>query len=173
MTDILEVALNAREGRTLTGSVTALNAHHTKFSRRPEFGVQLIIDAWDRPDAATGPLAPATEAEFRRLFELFMGRKVRVDADGFLVDEPGVKAEERHRRELSGSFGSDEDGPFVSLKPDPDGFRRHTKGMVMAFELAKTGRGSADFTLKVTSERYLAHLENPVTFRTTFTGLLP
>lgn len=172
MTMMFEVFLDARDGNRLAGSVFARNDGGIDRRHLPEFGLQLLMDS----RRATGPLSPELEAEFDALLELFLGRKVRVDADGYLLEEgmPRVRASEFYQGNLSGSSGYDGENRYVVLKPEPAEFSRRTADIIVSFELTDDEDWpDADFELEVSDERYLAHLTTRTSFETAFTGCLP
>ncbi|MGA4881246.1 hypothetical protein ACPCB8_33345, partial [Streptomyces lydicamycinicus] len=108
MTYIFDVFTGARRGTTLTGSVQYRDPDNYGFSQGPVFGLQLIMDAWkEGGDFGAGPVSAATEAEFQELFELYLGPTVRVDEEGYLLEEgstqvriPRVKAKEFYQGQL-------------------------------------------------------------------------
>jgi hypothetical protein len=191
MTFVFDVFTDACHGTTLTGSVQYCDPGNDGFSQGPEFGLQLIMDAWyRRGESGAGPVSAATEKEFDEFFELYLGRKVYVDEKGYLLEDgstnvriPRVKAEEFYKDQLDphGGRGMSEGVRYIKLAPRPTEFTRRTAEIIASFEITEDDSGeddedwgaSAHFSLEVSDPRYLEHLTQSVSFRTAFTGHLP
>ncbi|MEV0703029.1 hypothetical protein AB0I53_34630 [Saccharopolyspora sp. NPDC050389] len=183
MTFIFDVHTGRAKGRKLAFTVEALNEEHTRFPRNPEFGLQIIMDAWYRSsDSGAGPVSAETEAEFKELFEIYFGRKVAVDNRGYLLDEdlkerrePPVKARDLYGDELNPTSGGFyENGiRYFQRAPKAAEFAQRTSEVVTSFELSGEDWPYASFDLEVSDERYLEHMTKKTWFRTAFTGHLP
>ncbi|MGP4087847.1 hypothetical protein [Streptomyces sp. KR55] len=191
MTYIFDVFTEPRRGNVLTGSVQYRDPDNYGFSQGPAFGLQLIMDAWkEGGDFGAGPVSAATEAEFKELFELFLGPKARVDEKGYLLEEgstqvriPRVKAEEFYQGQLHpyGGRGFSDGTHYIQLTPQPDEFARRTEEIIVSWEIREDDPTdldedegtSASFTLEVSDPRYLEHFAKNTYFQTAFTGHLP
>ncbi|WP_329236817.1 hypothetical protein OG417_32955 [Actinoallomurus sp. NBC_01490] len=191
MTDIFNVFIEACDGTTLTGLLQYRSPDGYGFSEAPEFGLQLIMDAWDRrSQSGAGSVSAATEAEFKELFELYLGREVNVDEEGYLLEDgstnlrvPRVKAEEFYKGRLHpyGGMGISNGIHFVQLAPQPAEFAQRTTEIIVSFEISEDDPAeddedkgpSARFTTEVSDPRYLEHLAKGTSFTTAFTGHLP
>jgi hypothetical protein len=191
MTYIFAVFTEPRRSNVLTGSVRYLDSDNYGFSQGPVFGLQLIMDAWrEGGDFGAGPVSAATEAEFKELFELYLGAEARVDAEGYLLEEgstqvriPRVKAEEYYKDQLHpyGARGFSEGTHYLQLAPQPAEFGRRTAEIIVSWEIQEDdsteledgGGTSAYFTLEVSDPRYLDHFTKSAYFQTAFTGHLP
>ncbi|MFJ9034458.1 hypothetical protein ACIRQP_39650 [Streptomyces sp. NPDC102274] len=194
MTYVFDVFTEPRRGNVLTGSVTYRDPDNYGFSQGPVFGLQLIMSGWeelcDFGFARPGAVSAATEAEFKELFELDSGPWVRVDEEGYLLEEsstqvriPRVKAEEFYQGQLHPERGRrfSNGTHYIQLTPQPDEFARRATEIIVSWNIreddsteVKDGEGSsADFTLEVSDPRYLEHFAQSEYFQTVFTGLLP
>ncbi|MGW1365060.1 hypothetical protein ACWCQP_47740 [Streptomyces chartreusis] len=180
MTYIFEVFTEARRGTTLTGTVRYLDPDNWGFDQGPTFGLQLIMDVWKEGFGA-GPVSSATEAEFEELFELYVGSTVRVDEEGYLLEEgstqvriPRVKAEEFYKGQLGGARGFSDGTHYICLAPRLDEFARRTEEIIVSWEIREDDSTdldedegtSADFTLEVSDPRYLEHFTENTWFQT-------
>ncbi|MFI6285360.1 hypothetical protein ACIBCM_11485 [Streptomyces sp. NPDC051018] len=188
MTYLLEVHFDRREGTTVTGTVQWRDSDTYGFSRDPLFGLQLIMDVWQQQGGffAIAPLTPETEAEFKELWELYFGRKVRVDEDGYLladgsteVRRPRVRAEDVHRGRIGAGSGSQNGVRYIELLPESTEFVRRTARIVTSFRVTPDlderiqGEGQrADVAIEVRDPRYLDHLAEGAYFQSAFTGHL-
>lgn len=192
MTFIFEVFTEPREGNTLRGSVTYRDPANHGFGQGPVFGLQLVMDAWKMGgDFGAGPVSAETEVEFEELFELCLGGHVRVDADGYLLEEnssevrlPRVTAEEFYGDKLDGDGGTSNGVHYRTLKPEVAEFERRTAEIIVAWRIKKDDAelddgtdefesgDSADFVLQVSHPRYLEHFEKSAYYQTAFTGHL-
>ncbi|MGY5124312.1 hypothetical protein [Streptomyces nigrescens] len=191
MTYIFDVFTGARRGSTLTGSVQYRDPDNYGFSQGPVFGLQLIMDAWkEGGDFGAGPVSAATEAEFKELFELYLGPTVRVDEEGYLLEEgstqvriPRVKAKEFYQGQLDphGGRGFSDGTHYICLAPRSHEFARRAEEIIVSWEIREDDSTdldedegtSADFTLEVSDPRYLEHFTKNTYFQTAFTGHLP
>jgi hypothetical protein len=189
MTYIFDVFTGVRKGTTLTGSVQYRGPENYGFSRAPAFGLQLIMAAWkERGNFGIGPVSAATEAEFKELFELYLGRKVRVDKEGYLLEDgssnvrlPRVKAEDFYKGRLAGASGYSDGTHYIVLAPESAEFARRTAEIIVSFEISEDDLDESDedegasayFAVEVSDPRYLEHFTKRMFFPTAFTGLLP
>ncbi|QKW07852.1 hypothetical protein HUT18_17125 [Streptomyces sp. NA04227] len=181
MTYIFDVFTEPRDGSRLSGNVEYRDRDNYGFSQGPVFGLQLLMDAWrEGGDFGAGAVSEATKAEFTELFEIFLGRQIRVDEEGYLLKEgstevriPRVKAEDFHKGELGRSRGYSDGVHYVTLVPRPEEFARRTAEIIVSWEIEEDDSGSADFTLEVSDPRYLEHFSKSAYFQTAFTGHLP
>ncbi|GAA4635396.1 hypothetical protein GCM10023196_080710 [Actinoallomurus vinaceus] len=160
MTDLFTVSIDARDDRTLRGRVHIINPDACFFPRGPEFPMQVIMDAWwCMNEGFSFELAPfsrdegkerATESsakdEFEELYDFFSGKKVRVDAGGYLLEDgskkvrtPQVRASEVYKDDLHpyGGQGFDGDTHYIMLKPKPTEFRKRAQEIIISNELGE------------------------------------
>jgi hypothetical protein len=196
MTHIFDVCTDPRKGSTLTGMVRYRDPDNYGFSQGPVFGLQLIMDAWHEGGdfgAEASALSAETAAEFEELFEMYLGRKIPIDAGGLLLEEdtleprePRVRVDDYYRGRLGSSSGIENGNRYVMLKPESDRFLARTREIIASFEIVEDEdeedldleddyrEGSAaDFTIVVSDPRYLAHFSEAATFQTAFTGHMP
>ncbi|MGV9351745.1 hypothetical protein ACWDSD_45130 [Streptomyces spiralis] len=189
MTYIFDVFTGARRGATLSGNVQYLDPENYGFSQGPIFGLQLIMDAWkERGDFGAGPVSAATESEFKELFELYFGGEVRVDKEGYRLEDgssdvriPRVNVVERYKDQFGGRSYRSHGQHYVMLRPQPAEFARRTEEIIVSWEIRQDDPTdldedegtSADFTLEVSDPRYLEHFTKNTYFQTAFTGHLP
>lgn len=176
---IFDVMMWAREGSRVEG-LLSYRADGYGFYTGPEWGPQILMDAWWQGAGDNSKLSDETSAEFAELFEFFLGKKIWVDADGHLLDQDTkeplpekVKARERYRGELNNSSGFSDGHHYLVLKPRSDDFRRRTREIIKSFVMEPQDHEQADFTIEVYDPRYLAHLETNTYFETAFVGHLP
>ncbi|MCP2342777.1 hypothetical protein [Actinomadura rupiterrae] len=158
MTDLYTVSFDGIEDRTLTGRVHLRNPDAAQFSPRKAFPLQLLMDAWsmmlngfsfeEAPFTREEGVRRASEAkgagEMRRLEEMHHGKRVWVDAGGYLLEgdskklkEPKVKAADVYKNELDpyGGQGMDNGRHYLMLKSKPQEFARQADGIILAYEL--------------------------------------
>ena len=151
MTVIFDVFTEPREGNTLRGVVTYRDSANYGFGQGPVFGLQLVMDAWERGgDFGAGPVSAETAAEFKDLFRL-----------SFNSDYQGNDPAEIKRRAAE----------------DNAELRRRTGEIIVSWKVEEYddedgSGGSAHFTLDVSDPRYLEHFEKTAYFETAFSGLL-
>ena len=193
MTSIFDVFTEPREGNTLRGSVTYRDTDNYGFGQGPVFGLQLVVDAWKIGGYyyGIGPVSAETEAEFKELFEFCLGRKVRVDPDGYLLEEgstevrqPPVTAQEFYGDKLDLGLGVHNGVHFMMLEPESAEFERRTAEIIVSWQIKKDRYDpgvdpngfeygtTGDFVLQVSDPRYLEHFEKSTNFETAFTGHL-
>ncbi|MFC4015125.1 hypothetical protein ACFOY2_48475 [Nonomuraea purpurea] len=137
--------------RTLGGNVEIINVDAAFFPTNIEFPLQLLMDAWWHMQTPYPPFAPGegkeltrspVHAEYEELNELFAGRKVRVDKEGYLLEEntkevrlPKVKATDFYRDELGRRRGEGFDGEshYIMLAPKPAEFSRRAAEIITSF----------------------------------------
>lgn len=178
MTFIYEVITWGREGNRVDGRLTSLVGRGTRFCEGPEFGLQLLMDAWFHGFGASD-IDAATAQEFEECFELFLGKRIWIDAEGTLLDEdtrlpvePRVNALERFADQFDG--GGWDGHEYRTIKPRGDEFRRRTERVIASFAMEPEGDDEhASFAIEVTDLKYLAHMKEHHAFQTAFTGCLP
>ncbi|MBO3735044.1 hypothetical protein [Glycomyces niveus] len=180
MTFIYDVMTWTREGTRVEGRITSLERDPVKFYEGPEFGLQLLMDAWFN---GCGALTVDKDAarEFERCFELFLGKKVWTDAEGHVLDEatkeplqPKVKAETHFAGRLDSARGYWDGYDYLVLKPDRQGFLDRTAEVIASFRIEGSGTGEhADILIEATDPKYVSHMDESHHFKTTFTGHLP
>jgi hypothetical protein len=179
MTDIFTVLTESPRGNSFCWSVDSLAGDIGRVNESPAFALQIIMDAWKEGTRSGSDLvSPETAAEFKELWEIFIGPEVPTDPDGFLlaedgsVSEPRISAREFYGDRIVGE-GMNRGRPFVSLKGDAAAFKRRVDVIITGHKVLDNGPEAAYFESTVVDARYLAHLANPVYFRTAFTGHLP
>jgi hypothetical protein len=180
MTYIFEVMTWGREGTKVEGRLTNLMGYPVEFYEGPEFGLQLLMDAWFQGFGASD-IDKDTAREFEECFELFLGKNVWIDDEGYLLDEttkepvrPKVKAAEHFAGRLDSTRGYWDGHHFLALKPRSDLFRERTAAIIESFRVqGDPGGQRAAFTIAATDLRYVAHMDKNDYFQTTFTGHLP
>lgn len=177
MTDIFTVLTEPPQGNTFRWSVDSLAGDIERVNESPAFALQVLMEAWSE-GVGSDLVSTETAAEFKELFEIFMGPEVPVDPDGFLlaedgsVEEPRVSAKEVYGDRITGG-GMTRGQHYVSLKGDASTFKRRTAAIITGHKVLDNGPESAYFESTVVDARYLAHLASPAYFRTAFTGHLP
>ncbi|MDA2809866.1 hypothetical protein O4J56_04375 [Nocardiopsis sp. RSe5-2] len=159
MTTIFTVSVDSVEGSTLRGRVHVVNPDVPYVPREPAFALSLLVDAWWRLDNGYwhdeehegGERCPFSEEEgkemttgmrlrdeFPNLFELILGKEIRVTEDGYLlagdgetVLEPRRKAEDVY--ELS---GGGRPGYSVFTHGDAEDFSQRAAAIVTAYEIS-------------------------------------
>lgn len=179
MTDIFTVLTEPPRGNSFCWSVDSLAGDIGRVNESPAFALQILMDAWwEGTRTGSDMVAPATAAEFKELFEVFLGPEVPTDPDGFLlaedgsVREPRILAKEFYGDRVVGSSIT-RGQHAVSLKGDAKAFKRHTAAIITGHKVLDNGPEAASFESTVVDVRYLAHLASPVYLRTAFTGHLP
>lgn len=180
MTFIYEVMTWGREGTTVDGTLTSLVGRGIRWECGPEFGLQLIMDAWFQGFGASA-IDPGTAREFEECFELFLGKRIWIDAAGTVLDpetrepaEPKVNAYKAFKGQLDGGAGDWEGRTYLMLKPRSDEFRRRTTAIIESFSIEPGSDGEhAGLSVTVTDPKYLAHMGEHRWFRTAFTGRMP
>ncbi|MGW4794623.1 hypothetical protein ACWEPC_19660 [Nonomuraea sp. NPDC004297] len=75
MTLIYDVHTDPRRNSTLTGSVHYRDTDNYGFTEGPEFGLQIIVDAWqEHSHYGAASVSAPTEAEFKELYQLVLKR---------------------------------------------------------------------------------------------------
>ena len=176
---IFEVHMSRDEPTTIEGSLMSSHGPNG-FYTGPEFGLELIMDAWWQDVGDTSKLDAATAAEFQELWEWFLGKHIWVDDKGFLLDQDTkepltekVKARDRHKDEIGNSSGFTDGHHYLQLKPRSDDFEARTRDIIKHFEVTTEDGEYGEFTIEVHDPRYLTHLEDNAWFHTAFTGHLP
>ncbi|RRS00473.1 hypothetical protein [Glycomyces terrestris] len=180
MTYIFDVITWGRDGNTLDGRLTSLIGRDARFYRGPEFGLQLLMDAWFQGFGAVD-IDDGTAKEFEECFELFLGKRVWIDAKGNVLDEhtkepvePKVNAYKAYEGQLDGSAGAWGKYTILTTKPRGEEFLKRTEAIIASFAIEPEGDGEhAEFTIQVTDPRYLAHMGKHASFETAFTGHVP
>lgn len=180
MTTIFEVLTWGREGTKVDGQLTSRLGYGVEFPRGAEFGLQLLMDAWFQ-GFGTMAMGQDTAKEFEECFELFLGKQVWTDEEGYLLDgatkelvQPKVKAAEHYADRLDGSSGRSGGYDYLVLKPRGEEFLRRATAIVASFTIeSEPGSEKARFTIEAADPRYVAHMEKHLYFQTAFTGRLP
>lgn len=168
MTDIFTVSIGAVEGAALRGRVHLINSDVPFVSHEPTFPLTLLVDAWhllsngylrdgdgmpshrDRCPLSTerGKEIVAgmrLKNEFAELYDLLMGKKIRVDEAGYLLADD-AKTVLRPRRRAARVYqlrdgseeGRDELSRYVVGKSDPAEFSRRAAQIVTSYEVGST-----------------------------------
>jgi len=162
MTTIFTVSIDSIEGPTLRGKVHIVNPDVPYVPEESVFPLSLLAEVWafladgylrDEDDEERGgDRYPFTEeqgtdiatgmrlkGELAKVFDLVLGRKVRVTADGYLLADDGVtvlkprrKAEDVHV--LDGGSGFDGVSRYVTTHGDEEEFERLAGEIVTAYE---------------------------------------
>ncbi|GAA1724863.1 hypothetical protein [Streptomyces yatensis] len=79
--------------------------------------------------------------EFRELHDAVLGKRIRVDEDGYLLADDGKTvltprrtAKAVYGKQLSGGGGQDQISHYVRTESDPEGFSRRTAEIVTSYE---------------------------------------
>ncbi|WP_026411093.1 hypothetical protein [Actinomadura oligospora] len=162
MTDLYIVSFDECDDRTVTGRVHLYNPDAAYFPERREFPAELIMEAWwmmlngysfeqapfGRDEGVTLASEASATAQMNEMHELYFGRKIWVDAGGYLLEEgsrkpqePRVKASEVYKDELHPHGGQGIDGGrhYLMLRPKSGEFRRRTDGMILSYDLGRPG----------------------------------
>src|SRR4051812_4604895 len=119
MTTIFTVSVDSVEGSTLRGRVHIVNPDVPYVPEETVFPLSLLVDAWWKldngylhdEDDEDGERYPFTEEqgkeitagmrlkdEFPKLFELVLGKEIRVTKDGYLLADDGKTVLEPRRK---------------------------------------------------------------------------
>lgn len=161
MTDIYTVSIDAVEGTSLRGRVHIIHPDAPFVPEDPSFPLALMMDAWwlleegylhdgiARTDG--GDLYPLTEEEagklaaglrvrdeFRELYDLALGKKIRVDRKGYMLGEDGKTVLEPRRLakdvyDLDPSSGSDKISRYVLTETRPEEFRERAARVITSY----------------------------------------
>jgi hypothetical protein len=180
MTFIFDVMTWGREGTKVDGQLTSRLGQGVAFPHSAEFGLQLLMDAWFL-GFGTMSMDKGTAKEFEECYELFLGKQVWTDDEGYLLDaatkepvQPKVKAAEHYAGRLDGSTGRSDGYDYLVLEPQGDEFMRRTVAIIEAFRIESGPDGKkAHFTIEATDPKYVSHLDKHLYFQTAFTGRLP
>lgn len=180
MTFIFDVMTWAREGTKVEVRLTSLVREPVRFYEGPEFGLQLLMDAWFNGCGAF-TVDKTAAREFENCFEHFLGKKVWTDEEGHLLDEatkepvqPKVKAEEHYAGRLDGAKGHWDGYDYLVLRPDRQAFLDRTAEVIASFQITGNEAGErADLLIEATDPKYVSHMDESHHFQTTFTGHLP
>lgn len=180
MTTIFEVLTWDREGTRVEGRLTSRLGTGTAFPRSPEFGLQLLMDAWFQGFGSMA-LDLGTAKEFEECFELFLGKQVWTDDEGHLLDaatkeplHPKVKAADHYADRLDGSTGRSGGYRYLVVKPRREEFLARAAAIIASFTIeCQPGTEKARFTLEATDPKYVAHMDKHRYFQTAFDGGLP
>jgi hypothetical protein len=164
VTAIFTVSIDAVEDTTFRGRVHLVNSDVPRVPREPEFPLSLLADLWwsldhgslhDEEDDEDGDRCPFDEergkaivsdmrygTELSQIFDLILGRKIRVTEDGYLLADDGRTVLEPKRRaadiyQLDGGNGSDGISRFVMTPGDQTAFTRRAAAVVTGYEVSK------------------------------------
>ncbi|MFG3340801.1 hypothetical protein [Glycomyces sp. NPDC048151] len=164
MTTLYTVSVDAVEDRTLRGRVHLVNSDAPLVPRAAVFPLALLADLWwnldrgylhdeaeedeyggdrcpfDRERGQAIASAMRLGAEYARIFDLILGKTVRVTEDGYLLADDGRTVLEPKRRaadvyELSSGRGRDGVSHFVMTPGDEAGFARAAAAIVTGYEI--------------------------------------
>ncbi|MEU7314358.1 hypothetical protein [Streptomyces sp. NPDC007083] len=164
MTTIFTVSVDSIEGATLRGRVHIVNPDVPFVPEETVFPLSLLVDAWwnldhgfllnEDDEESGGDRYPFTEEqgkdiaagmrlndEFSKLYELVLGKRIRVTEDGYLladdgktVLEPRRKAEEAY--ELDGSSGHDGVSHYVMSPGNEEKFSQCAADVVTSYDIS-------------------------------------
>ncbi|MFG1685406.1 hypothetical protein ACGFNP_34960 [Nonomuraea sp. NPDC049269] len=159
MTTIFTVSVDSVEGLTLRGRVHIVNPDVPSVPQETVFPLSLLADAWWKldngflhdEDDEDGERYPFTEEqgkdivagmrlkdEFPDLFELILGKEIRVTKDGYLLADDGKTVLEPRRKaedvyELS---GGSRPGYSVFTSGDAEEFSQRAADIVTSYDIS-------------------------------------
>ncbi|WP_173092171.1 hypothetical protein [Actinomadura verrucosospora] len=165
MTSIFTVSVDSVEGSTLRGRVHVINPDVPSVPLESVFPLSLLVDAWwhldngflcneDSSEGGGGERYPFTKEqgkeitsgmrlkdEFRKLYELILGKTIRVGKDGYLLADDGKTVLEPRRKakdvyELSGGSGYDGVSHYVMTPGNAEEFFQRAADIVTSYDLS-------------------------------------
>ncbi|MEU4845676.1 hypothetical protein [Streptomyces gilvosporeus] len=161
MTDLFTVSIDTVEGPTFRGRVHLINPDAWQVPKRTTFPLALLVDAWfllangylhnDDDRVPRGDRYPFSEErgkeivagmrlkdEFPELYGFIFGKKLRVNAAGYLVADDGRTVLEPRRQakdvyELGGGSGHDEISHYVFTVRNAEAFSRRAADVVTTY----------------------------------------
>ncbi|AUH41464.1 hypothetical protein [Streptomyces sp. CMB-StM0423] len=159
MTTIFTVSVDAVEGRTLRGRVHIVNPDVPHVPKESVFPLSLLADAWwmldhgylRDEDDEDGERSPYTaeqgkditagmrlKDEFPDLFELILGKEIRVTEDGYLLADDGRTVLEPRRKaeEVYKLSGGSRPGYSVFTYGDAEEFDQRAAAIVTSYDIS-------------------------------------
>ncbi|MCX5444038.1 hypothetical protein [Streptomyces nigrescens] len=164
MTSIFTVSIDSVEGSTLRGRVHIINPDVPSVPRKSVFPLSLLVDAWwhldrgflhDEDDEEEGgdrypftadqgndiTASMRLKDEFSKLYELILGKHIRVTEDGYLladdgktVLEPRCKAKDVYQ--LDSGRGHDGISHFVMTSGNAEEFSQGAADIVTRYDIS-------------------------------------
>lgn len=159
MTTIFTVSVDSVEGSTLRGRVHVVNPDVPYVPAETVFPLALLADAWWKldngylrnEDREDGERYPFTEEEgtdiaagmrlgdeFPHLFELILGKEIRVTADGYLLADDGKTVLEPRRKaeDVYRLSGGSRPGYSVFTYGDAEEFSQRAGDIVTSYDIS-------------------------------------
>ncbi|MEO3826248.1 hypothetical protein [Actinomadura sp. B10D3] len=159
MTSIFTVSVDSVEGSTFRGRVHVINPDVPYVSQETVFPLSLLVDAWWKldngywrnDDHEGGERNPFTEEqgkdiiagmrlkdEFPDLFELILGKEIRVTEDGYLFAEDGKTILEPRRKaeDVYKLSGGSRPGYSVFTHGDAEVFSQRAADIVTSYDIS-------------------------------------
>ncbi len=165
MTSIFTVSVDSVEGSTLRGRVHVINPDVPSVPQEAGFPLSLLVDAWwhldngflhneDSSEGGGGERCPFTEEqgkaitagmrlkdEFWKLYELILGKRIRVTKDGYLLADDGKTVLEPRRKakdvyELDGGNGYDGISHYVMTSGNAEEFSQCAADIVVSYDIS-------------------------------------
>ncbi|MEV0373349.1 hypothetical protein AB0I10_26640 [Streptomyces sp. NPDC050636] len=165
MTTIFTVSVDSVEGSTLRGRVHIVNPDVPSVPQETVFPLSLLADAWwnldngflhneDDEDDEGGERYPFTEEqgkdivagmrlkdEFSKLFDIILGKRIRVTKDGYLLADDGKTVLEPRRKakdgyELDGGSGYDGTSHYVMTPGNAEEFSQRAADIVTSYDIS-------------------------------------
>ncbi|WP_431775879.1 hypothetical protein [Streptomyces cucumeris] len=164
MTSIFTVSVDSVEGSTLRGRVHVINPDVPSVPQGAVFPVSLLVDAWwhldngflhnEDDEEHGGERYPFTDEqgqaitagmrlkdEFGKLYELILGKQIRVTKDGYLLADDGESVLEPRRKakdvyKLGGGSGYDGISHYAMTPGNAGEFSRCAAGIVNSYEIS-------------------------------------
>ncbi|MEW1848294.1 hypothetical protein AB0392_60925 [Nonomuraea angiospora] len=160
MTTIFAVSLDSVEGSTLRGRVHIVNPDVPYVPEETVFPLSLLVDAWwhldngywhDERDDERGGRCPFTKEqgkditagmrlkdEFPKLFELILGKEIRVTEDGYLLADDGKTVLEPRRKaeDVYKLSGGSRPGYSVFTSGNAEEFSQRAADIVASYDIS-------------------------------------
>ncbi|WP_414504072.1 hypothetical protein [Streptomyces sp. NEAU-L66] len=164
MTSIFTVSIDSVEGSTLRGRVHIINPDVPSVPRKSVFPLSLLVDAWwhldrgflhDEDDEEEGgdrypftadqgndiTASMRLKDEFSKLYELILGKHIRVTEDGYLLADDGKTVLEPRRKakdvyQLDSGRGHDGISHFVMTSGNAEEFSQGADGIVTRYDIS-------------------------------------
>ncbi|GAA3226980.1 hypothetical protein [Nonomuraea helvata] len=163
MTSIFTVSVDSIDGSTLRGRVHIINPDAPSVPEEIVFPLSLLVDAWahldkgflhNEADEEDGDRYPFTEeegkgitagmrlkGEFSKLWELILGKHIRVTEDGYLLAEDGKTVLEPRRQakdvyQLGGGRGYDGISHYVTTPGDDEEFSERAAEIITSYDIS-------------------------------------
>jgi hypothetical protein len=155
VTTIFTVSVDTVEGPTLHGRVHIVNPDVPSVPQETVFPLSLLVDAWWKLDNGYlhdefGERYPFPQErgkeittgmrlkdEFPNLFELILGKEIRVTTDGYLLADDGTVLEPRRKaEEVYELSGGSRPGYSVFTSGDAEKFSQRAADIVTSYDIS-------------------------------------